>query len=154
MPTQNPRLTITLKPSTAALMRRMSELTGNSQSALIGELLEANEPVFERLVLLLQAAHDAKATVAEETKAGLDEAQRKLEQQLGLALETMDEATAPLLAHMETLKRRAGRAGGVGPRPAGGTAPAGAAARRATPMSNRGVRSTTPRTKVNKKGKR
>ena len=28
MPTQNPRLTITLKPSTAALMRRMSELTG------------------------------------------------------------------------------------------------------------------------------
>lgn len=154
MPAKNPRLTITLKPSTAALMRRMSELTGNSQSALIGELLEANEPVFERLVLLLQAAHDAKAAVSEETKAGLEAAQAKLEKQLGLALDTMDEATQPLLAHMESLQRRAAGAGGGGPRRAGDTAPARAAGRRPTPMSNRGVRSSTPKTKVNKKGGR
>lgn len=150
MPTQNPRLTITLKQSTAALMRRMSELTGNSQSALICELLEANEPVFERLVMLLQAAHDAKATVAEETKAGLDEAQRKLEKQLGLALETLDQSTGSLLADLEAVKRRA-RKGAGGPRSRGDTAPARAQARSATPMSNRGVRSPTPKKKVNKK---
>ena len=147
MPATNPRLTITLKPSTAALLRLMSSLTGNSQSALIAELLEANEPVFERLVKVLQAAKDAKAAVAQETRAGLDHAQRKLEKQLGLMLETMDEGVAPLLAEMETVKRRAKRRTGTG---SAGTV-RGVARRGQTPPSNRGVRSSPDKPKKSTK---
>lgn len=143
MPAKNPRLTITLKPSTAAVLRRMSELTGNSQSALISELLEANEPVFERLALVLQAAKDAKATLNEEMASGLQQAEQRLEEQLGLVLETMNTATAPILEAAERVQRRGRRDAR--------SAPADRAAAPSTPMSNRGVRSrTTPPTKAKK----
>ena len=38
MPTQNPRLSITLKPEVAAVLRRVSELAEKSQSAFVAEL--------------------------------------------------------------------------------------------------------------------
>lgn len=152
MPTQNPRLTITLKPSTAALMRRMSEITGNSQSALIAELLEANEPVFERLVTVLQAAQEAKAALTEETKAGLDQAQARIEKQLGLALEALDVGTRSILEEAEAIKRRKAKRASVrapeGPRRRGEAGDRSAA----TPPSNRGVRLRNPKAKVRKTG--
>lgn len=140
MPATNPRLTITLKPSTATLLRRISELTGNSQSSLIAELLESSEPMFERLVTLLQAATEAKASITADMVAGLEEAQTKLEGQLGLTFDTWDAAAKPLLEHAEKVTRRARAAGG--PRAAGGSG--GAVP---TPPSNRGVRSTPKTTK-------
>lgn len=116
MPTLNPRITITLTPSVHALLRELSGLTGNSQSALVAELLETAAPVFERVVASLKAA----ATVHEEAKAqiaaGLDRAQSKLEEQMQLMLTTMDEGTRPLLEEAEKVKRRAGRVAST-PRP-------------------------------------
>ena len=56
MATKNPRLTITLQPSLAAQLRRLSELTGNSQSSLIAELLEGSGPVFDRMIKVMEAA--------------------------------------------------------------------------------------------------
>ena len=146
MPTQNPRLTITLKPSTAALLRRLSELTGNSQSALIAELLEGSEVVFQRLIRVLQAAHDAKDSLTTEMQRSLDAGQSKLEAQLGLALDTMDEATKPVLEVAEKVARRRARRGPASTTrggPSGGETAARAGAKREepTPMSNRGVRS-------------
>jgi hypothetical protein len=70
----------------------------------------------------------------ESIRQSLDEAQSKLEHQLGLALETMDQASRPILAASETVARRAGRGG-----PARGESrPARSAP---TPLSNRGVTS-------------
>jgi hypothetical protein len=152
MPAINPRLTITLRPSTAAQVRRMSELTGNSQSALISDLLEANEGVFDRLITVLAAAEQAKEAFRKETTAGLNEAQRKIEKQLGLVLETVDEATAPILQEAERIARRKARGSTGGGRVAGGAGMARATRARVTPPSNRGVRSTQPNTKVHKKG--
>jgi hypothetical protein len=137
MPATNPRLTITLKPSTAAQMRRLSELTGNSQSAIISELLEANSSVFERLILVLQAATDAKDAMATDIAGGMRDAQSKLEAQLGLMLEELDSVTSPLLEEAERIKRR-GRRGAV---PSG--TPVAVPKRLPTPISNRGVRSHT-----------
>ena len=93
MPTSNPRITVTLTPEVHAVLKRMSELTGNSQSAIVGDLLLSSRDVFARVVTVLEAAAVAQGTVNEEIKAGLDRAQVKLEQQLGLALETLDEGT-------------------------------------------------------------
>lgn len=148
MPAKNPRLTITLQPTLAAQLRRLSELTGNSQSALIAELLEGSTPVFDRMIALLEAAHQAKEAIRGQAIEGLDEAQGKLERQLGLALDTWDAAAAPLLEQMEDVKRRAAR------RPSGGPRERGAAEGRsaATPPSNRGVRSRNPKAKVRKTG--
>jgi hypothetical protein len=140
MPTLNPRLTVTLKPTTAAQLRKLSQLTGSSQSALIAELLEGSEDVFSRLITLIQAATDAKASLTAEMVGTMEAAQAKLEGQMGLALDTWDTAAAPLLNEAEAIVRRARKRDGGGMR-AARPAPARAAA--PTPLSNRGVRSTS-----------
>jgi hypothetical protein len=141
MPAKNPRLTITLEPSTAAQLRRLSELTGNSQSALISELLTSSNNVFSRLIRVLEAANDAKATMTGQFSADLQAAQARIEDQLGLMLDLVDEKTQPLLDDVEKVRRRTRRTSGSG-LPA---QPDGANRGGSTPMSNRGVR-FTPKT--------
>lgn len=152
MPTKNPRLTITLQPSLAAQLRRLSELTGNSQSALISELLSGSGGVFDKMILLLEAAQKAKDSIKGRMAPELDAAQEKMQLALGLALEGFDDLSASFLDEAEQVSRRSrkrvpGRASGT-VRAAGsageGAPPRGegdSARRAATPLSNRGVRS-------------
>ena len=137
MPAKNPRLTITLQPSLAAQLRKLSELTGNSQSALIGDLLEGTGPVFDRMIQVLEAAKSAKESIRGKLADDMEHAQAKMEGALGLVLEGFDEFTGSLLDEAEAVTRRARRKGAAGPAraPSGGL---GAAA--PTPISNRGVR--------------
>jgi len=144
MPAKNPRLTITLEPSLAAVLRRLSELTGNSQSAIIAEILEGSESVFQKIVRVLEAAEKAKAEVKGRAAANLEEAQSRMEDHLQLVIGEFDDYTGNLLAEVEAVSRRARKSPGVGerarravPRPAA-VAPNGVV----TPPSNRGVRST------------
>lgn len=141
MPTHNPRITITLEPSTAAQLRRMSALTGNSQSQMVSEILMQSAEVFERLIRVLEAAEVAKQAAREETASRLDRAQAKVEKQLGLALDAFDDLSRPLLDDVEKVKRRKARAAAVhgSSRRAPPTG--------ATPLSNRGVRSDPKTTK-------
>ena len=143
MPAKNPRITITLKPILATQLKRLSELTGSSQSGLIGEMLDGSIPVFERLIVVLEAAHQAKAELKDHMSESLQAGQAKVEAQLGLALEEFDRASQPILVAAEDVKRRAAGAGGARvARPMGATvSPA------STPISNRGVRSTATSTK-------
>ena len=152
MPTKNPRLTITLEPTLSAQLRRLSELTGNSQGKLIAELLEGSSQTFAKLIMVLEAAEAAKESFKGAAGDDLREAHGRLESQLGLMLETFDGATAPLLEEAERVQRRGRKAV-----PGGGQA---RAARRqsppsvpvlspaSTPISNRGVRSTRKNTKA------
>ena len=146
--TKNPRITVTLQPGVHVVLKRLSALAGNSQSGLVGELLEDSLPVFERMVRVLEAANAAKDSFKVGMSASLDAAQTKLEGQLGLALEAMDEGFRPILEEAEAVKRRAsGRHGD------GGAAGIGRAARRPlTPMSNRGVTPHPEKAKKAKKG--
>lgn len=149
MPAVNPRITITLKPQTHAALQRMSALAGNSMSAIVGELLEQSQPVFDRMVRLLEAAAKIKENAQEERERiakGLEDAQQNLEKQLGLSLDWMDETSAPVLEAAERLDRRAGRVERDA-RPA--RARTARTAERSTPMSNRGV---TPHGKTLSKG--
>ena len=133
MPAKNPRLTITLKPSLAAQLRKLSELTGNSQSALIGDLLDGSGPVFDRMIQVLEAAKTAQQAIKGKLVEDMDAAQTRMEDLLGIALEDFDNLTLPLLDDAEAVKRRARRTAG------GATAQR--TPRSATPLSNRGVRS-------------
>lgn len=127
MPTKNPRLTMTISPPLAAQLRRMSELTGNSQASLVSELLEGNTLVFAKLIRLLEAAHQAKGGMVAQFVEEMNKAQSKIEKQFDLSLEALDLATpepitAPLLERVEQVKRRAGRTAPEGPRRAGSPA--------------------------------
>ena len=111
MPAKNPRLTITLQPSLAAQLRKLSELTGNSQSALIGDLLEGTGPVFDRMIQVLEAAKSAKESIRGKLADDMEHAQAKMEGALGLVLEGFDEFTGSLLDEAEAVTRRARRKG-------------------------------------------
>lgn len=155
MPTNNPRVNVTLSPAMSARLKRISELTGNSQSALIATLLDAQADTFDRLIRVLEAAEKAKEH-AESVLTGsqlaqeLQAAQAKIESQLGLALEEFDAVTDNLLRDAEAIARRG--------RPGGKSAPAPtvrtAGRRGSTPISNRGVRSTpkTPKKPTRTRG--
>ena len=107
MPTKNPRLTITLEPSLAAQLRTLSELTGNSQSSLIAELLQGSGPVFDRLIQVLQAAKTAKEAMRGKLVADMEDAQSKMEGAFGIAMEGFDQLTGSLLDEAEAVTRRA-----------------------------------------------
>lgn len=141
MSTSKPRITITLEPVTALQLKRLSELTGNSQSALVSDVLEQSSGVFERLIVVLEAveqarlsAEAAKKSVRMDSMKNLDEAQKQIEKQMGIVLDLFEGGTAPLLKDLEKVNRRGSRK--VGEREhrtrSGGVA---------TPLSNRGVRS-------------
>jgi polyhydroxyalkanoate synthesis regulator protein len=139
MPTTNPRITITLTPGVAAVLRELSKLAGNSQSAIVGELLETSLPVFERVVSALRAAATIQESAKTEIASGLERAQSKLEKQMGLMLGDMDETMRPLLEQAEKVARR-------------GAAPIGAATKRGrTPVPLTGG---SGHPKVGKNGKR
>ena len=154
MPTLNPRLTITLEPAVAASLRRLSEVTGNSQSKLIAELLEGSVPVFQRVIATIEAAKSASAEIRGRLADDMEKAQGRVEQQLGLVLDEFDGATAPLLEAVEEVKRRARkkqRAAPEGPAQRLPALPGRRKVTEVTPPSNRGVRSTAnPRQKAKK----
>ena len=176
MPTNNPRITITLEPATYARLRRLSELTDQSLSAIVSEILDGSAQVFDRTITVLEAAKSATEEMREKTAADLAAAQTKLEQQLGLSLEVFDGYTESLLEDAEAVRRRARRGGpalrGASPRPTTRWRCAccdmvleqdekprecpGCGQRRwrldavPTPMSNRGVRSTPRKAKDHK----
>lgn len=121
MATKNPRLTITLKPELSAYFRRLSELTGQSQSSIISELLAGSEPVLERMIRVLEAAEAAKGAIRGRVARGLDDAQQQLEGVLDIACGGFDS----VLQELESVAENAPAAGAL------------------TPLSNRGVRNSS-----------
>lgn len=138
MPATSPRVTVTLTPAVATALRRMSELAGNSQSAIVGEILEQSAPMFERVVKVLEAANRLKQSserererIAASIADDLEAAQVRLETQLGLQLDDLDRRAGDLADQAERVERR-----GVGERAERAPRRPDAAS---TPMSNRGV---------------
>ena len=148
MTTKNPRLTITLEPTQAALLRDISSLTKQSQSSLIAELLRELTPVWGKMREVLLAAETVKQNLNETFVQDMNEAQARVEKQLGLCLDELDGLQAPLIDLAEKIGRRKGRGG----KPPRGDAPAPQAAA-STPLSNRGVRSKQKPIKTTTYGK-
>ena len=93
MATKNPRLTITLQPSLAAQLRRLSELTGNSQSGLIAELLEGSGPVFDRMIKVMEAAKTAKEAMRGRSPGTSRQPSRSMRARLGWPWRAFDSFT-------------------------------------------------------------
>ncbi len=106
MPTLNPRISVTLTPATAAVLRELSNLNGESQSAIVGQLVEMSAPVLERVVAAMHAASTIQASAKAEIASGLERAQGKLEDQFQSLLGEMDETMRPLMEAAEGVTRR------------------------------------------------
>lgn len=128
MPTLNPRLSVTLTPELASVLERMSQLTNQSRSAIVSDILETTRPVFERLIQVLEAAQTVKGDLKEGTIKLLQDAESKLHTQLGLSMDIFNnEFSAPLLDEAAaSVQRRRRRIDGAG------TAPQRASARSRT----------------------
>ena len=128
-PQKNPRLTITLQPTRRSASQAL-RVDRQQSKLLIGELLEGSGPVFDRMIQVMEAAKTAKESMRGRIAGDIEQAQARLEEGLGMALEGFDQWTGSLLDEAEAVTRR-----GVGKRSAarpGASAP--------TPISNRGVR--------------
>ena len=148
MPTSKPRICVTLTEHQHQLLHRLSELTGQSQSALIFELLDGAEPVLARVIRLLEAATIAKDELRGRLSQEMHTAQERIEHQLAISLDTIGETdVGELLADADGPKRRR-RKGAIAAGRSSDAAHAERPEAAPTPMSNRGVRSLTNATKV------
>ena len=138
MPAKYPRLTITMRPALHARLRRLSELTGNSMSSLIFELLDGADPVLTRVIRLLETAELAKGELHGRLARDMESAQERIEHQLGLTLDAFGdkEVVSDLVDQAEEGPARRRRKGG---QPSAHARPPA----EPTPISNRGVRSLT-----------
>jgi predicted transcriptional regulator len=82
MPATSPRITVTITDELSVALKRLSQLTRQSQSSLVGELLAQSLPVFERMVQLMEAVSAINEKVDKSAKSireGMDAAHSQLE---------------------------------------------------------------------------
>ena len=110
MPTQNPRINVTLPPSLDVLVERMADFTHVSKSQVLRELLVAAEPSLQRAVALMEAATVATRAVNTDLSDGLRRAQDQAQRSLGPILAQLDAATADLVFEAEAIRgKRSGK---------------------------------------------
>ena len=106
MPAVNPRVSVTLTPAMDAVLKRLSDVSGQSKSSLIAEILEQSQPVFERMALILETAKSATKDAKERMAANLEEAHTQLLHQAGLVDDLFTQQTADLVGELEQIGRR------------------------------------------------
>lgn len=152
MPAKNPRISVTVKPETDALLRRLSELTGDSTSKMVGDILEQSQPVFERLVKVLEAAAMAKDQLTAKHTEGLKEAEAQVLEHFGLSMDLFEQMTDSIVSDAEAITRKTRKKRGTTTaRPDEAPAsPAGATAGRRPPLVTRGSGTPTDKKKTTK----
>lgn len=115
MATRNPRLTITFKPSTFAVINELSELTGSSKSAVVAELLEEVEPVLSKIVKINRAALQASDALRSSLLESIDLAQAEIQQTLNLTDEAFSDVSDDFISRAEEVARRASKKGSIPP---------------------------------------
>jgi len=147
MPTNNPRVTVMLKPDDYAVLATLSELQGVSKSSLLADIWSSACPVMLRVAKLLQEAKTAQESVKEgireATEAALTEIQ-PIADQVMLNFDLFEESIRDQIAE--------GRQGGEASSGRSAAPDAGREALR-PPSSNTGVRfSKNPKSAHSKKG--
>lgn len=90
------RVSVTLSEEQARTIERLAKVNGQSQSRIVGELVEAVEPVLKRVASLCEFAAKAKGETATKLRGSMEEAQAELEPMLLKAMRLMGmEPTLP-----------------------------------------------------------
>lgn len=90
MATTKPRITITLTERQHQLLKAIGEGSGYSMSALVVDLVEASEPVLERMAVTFQKLKQASDAQKSHMKKSLDEAQSAFEPLVTAGLNQLD----------------------------------------------------------------
>lgn len=112
MATKNPRISVMLKPESDAILTRLSAATKQSKSSIIAEFLEDTcMPMFERMVIVLEAAATATDDAKAAAKQGFAEAEEKLLGVVGMTTDLFDTVSRPILESAEKATGGTGRGG-------------------------------------------
>lgn len=132
MPTAKPRITITLTEQQHDVLMTLAHIQKVSMSSIVVDLVETTLPVLSRLAEVLKNAADAPQSVRDEIRKSAERAESDMAGHGHTMLEQLDFLVA------------ASSGAGVREQPA----PEVAAKTERPPTSNRGVRNTSPRAKI------
>ena len=90
MPTNKPRVMVTLDPSVYETLSRLAELQGSSRSRVVADLLESIHPPLQRTVALLDAAKEAPQQVKDGLRSTVEDLEREISGQSREALGQLD----------------------------------------------------------------
>jgi hypothetical protein len=146
MPTENPRVNVTLSPSLDALVGQLAGLERISKASVLRELLETAEPQLRQVVALMVAAKGASATARKAIASDMETALRSIEGTSHLAMQVAANHTRDMVSEAEAVRgRRPQRGAQASPAVPAARRPAAAAKRlisaKRPPLSNRGVKS-------------
>lgn len=107
MPSNKPRVTVTLNPYVHDTIRRMAQLQGRSRGAVIADLLEGVHQPLMRTVVLLEAARGAPKQVIDGLRGALESMERELSGSAGVGLSNVDWLTGEIKSCSDELSEEA-----------------------------------------------
>lgn len=90
MPTDKPRVQVTLEPETHAVIERLAKLQGRTRGSVIAEFLDSIAPSLTRTVALMEAAMEAPNDVKRGLKAMVEGVHQELVEVSGDASAQLD----------------------------------------------------------------
>lgn len=102
----NPRISVTLTPSCDAALKRLSDVSGQSRSSLVAELLEQSQGVFSRMADMIELAKTATDEARQRMAENMERAQAELQAQVGVAEDLFAAHMSDLVSDVEAVGRR------------------------------------------------
>jgi hypothetical protein len=99
MPTQKPRLTITLSTPTYKAIEGVAKERGVSKTKVIAETMDAVAPVLERIATMLQAAKSATGDTLHMLRASAEESESEMTRLMAEGIDQLDLLEEKLRKH-------------------------------------------------------
>lgn len=90
MPTNKPRITITVEPAIYETIQRLAFLQGRSKSGVVGDLLEGVHVPLQRTVALIEAAKDAPQQVRQGLADTVESMEKEMQQGAGSSMDDIN----------------------------------------------------------------
>ncbi len=143
MPTLNPRVNVTLSPTTHRTVESLAKLQRVSKSMVLRELLEASEPALAQAVAMMEAANEMSIAARKKFAEELDGTIKSVETKKRKAIQLAAGITQDLVSQAEAIRGRRPARTGSAARPGRSRVVAPESAtrkRRDPPTSKRGVK--------------
>lgn len=90
MPTNKPRVQVTLEPYTHDVIKRLADLQGRTRGSVISELLDSVAPSLTKTVALLEAAFAAPESIKQGMRSVVEGVHQELTEVAGDATKQLD----------------------------------------------------------------
>jgi uncharacterized protein (DUF1778 family) len=138
MPTEKPRISITLDPADLAVLDRFAAVSGQPRASFISAMIAAAVPEFERAAHVMELAKEAPDSVLRGVVRSMSTATSEAMGHIAYSVDQSGHAIRKAREKSPAPARRDGR-GGEGPRLRGGTTPRTAPKGRKPPSDPRSL---------------